>query len=162
MNGDEGLRQAVETAMNAELEGRRFYRSTALKSTNPVMKGIFESLARSEEYHIDCIGRISRGKFNLLPAPAAAYVETEKVFAELIEQLRDDALKAGSDLEALDIAMELEHHACDFYSNWAARASDNRVRAFCERMAAEETDHLKLITGIKEFLVDPRGRLGSG
>ena len=60
-----------------------------------------------------------------------------------------------SDLEALDVGIDLENRAVAFYEGHLAKARDPMEREFIERMVAEERFHHSALVDMKAYLVDP-------
>jgi rubrerythrin len=152
--GDRELQTILETALRTEQDGKKFYAGAAAKSANPLAARMFESLAEAEDKHIEIIEALAAGRLRLTPY-SGEFVETlRNVFEDMPEGLRAKAASTTDDVEALKVGIELEDQSLAFYRQWARKAASLEARKLCERLAAEEEDHWKVLTGTLEYLED--------
>ena len=154
MSADEELSAVVDTARKTEMDGRKFYARTAEKTQNPLAKKMFESLVVAEGHHLKLIDDLARGEFE---APDYNYDFSRSlttVFSEVGGDVKPLAGSTPDDIEALDIAIDLEDKAMAFYRQYAETGVGDQVRAFCKRMYAEEEDHWRILQSTKDYLGD--------
>ena len=62
-----------------------------------------------------------------------------------------------SDLEALDMGIDLESRSITFYKENLTKAQDSLEREFIEEMIGEENSHHAVLSDMKLYLSDPAG-----
>ncbi|MHC4917697.1 MAG: ferritin family protein [Planctomycetota bacterium] len=152
MDVDRELAEALETSRKSELEGWQLYISAARRTSHPGVRETFLSLAREEEHHMRDIEVLARGRFRRRGGRKVGCSEVAGLLELRGADLSDRVRRVRTDAEALDLAVELEDDACCFYRECAQRSSATRVRAFFERMSAEEHDHGELLRKIRAGL----------
>jgi rubrerythrin len=146
------LKTILETARQTEKDGQKFYEEAAAKTANPLAIRMFESLAEAEEKHLELIESLAAGEFRVMPYNGEFPETIKNVFADMPESLRAKAASNPSDVETLTLAIEMEDKSLAFYRNWAVKAASPDARKLCERLAAEEEDHWKILTSTLEYL----------
>ena len=146
------LRTILETARQTEQDGLKFYEDAAAKTANPLANRMFESLAEAEEKHLAMVESLAAGDFRVTPYVGEFPETLRNVFADMPESLRAKAVSNPGDLEVLNLAIEMEDRSLAFYRGWAGKAAAPEARKLCERLAAEEEDHWKILTGTAEYL----------
>lgn len=150
--GDE-LRSIIATARGTERDGKKFYLALAAKTPNPLARRMFEGLAEAEGEHLKLIDKLAAGEFKPVAYKRGMFVrKLASVFAEMPESVRQQAKAVSSDTQALKVALEMEDKSLAFYREWAAKAVSKEARVLCERLAAEEEDHWKLLRGTLDYL----------
>jgi len=155
--------QMLQTALTMEEKGHDFYQ-TALKSCqNPAGVEIFRMLAQDEVHHTRIIQKIyAKVSGGSDYAAELEEMERERKKSDLGAFFRAVADKHGSDihaetsdLEALEIGLDFERKAVDFYTQHLAQATDPLEKRFLEEMVAEERSHVQLVADTKAYLENP-------
>jgi rubrerythrin len=139
------LKEAISRAIYAEIGAMNFYSRLAGKIENEEGSGRFEQLSVDERGHRDTL----KGWFSRLFG--AGFVEDEKVIKSSEIADIDIGGKVGA-IEALDIAIEAESKANDFYLAEAAKAEDPELKKMFESLAQQEKGHYDLLTAEKNAL----------
>jgi rubrerythrin len=150
--GADELRSIVETARGTERDGKRFYSAFAAKTPNPLARRMFEGLAAAEDEHLRLIEQLAAGEFKTPGARDELVCRLAGVFADVPAEVREQAAAASGDTEVLKVGLDMEDRSLAFYRKWAASAASSEARALCERLAAEEEGHWKLLRGTLDYL----------
>lgn len=141
-----GLRESLELAIYREIGARDFYGAIAGKIVNPEGRERFMRLSSDEEGHraklVSWRERLFGGAFVTDPVKLR---ETEITGFEV------DAMTGA--MSALDIAIEAESRAADFYSERAGEASDGELKNLFLNLAEEEKGHYNLLQAEKNQLM---------
>ncbi len=139
------LKDAITRAIYAEIGATNFYARMAEKIENEEGSGKFAQLSEDEKGHRDTL----KGWYSRL-------FETE--FVESEEKIKSSEIgdipisgQAGA-IEALDIAIEAESRANDFYLAEAEKAEDPELKKMFEGLAEQEKGHYDLLTAEKNAL----------
>ena len=156
---DDRILESLNTAFNAEIKGRDFYRAASELIDDERGKNIFKHLAEEELEHIKVISRIAESVkagtrwLSYEKALESSSVDEESIFLEkneLVERLRENP----TDINAITIAMENEERAVDFYFNLLKEASVPEEKVVLSRLLEMEKGHLKLLRWERESLVN--------
>lgn len=142
---DRAMKGSLEEAIYREIGARDFYGKIAGTIKNPEGKDLFSRLSGDEEGHreklVSWFGRLFSEEF-----------EEEE------NKLRDSEIKgftvgemAGA-MEALDIAIEAESKASDFYREKAGEASDPELRELFLELSEVEKGHYDLLEAERNSL----------
>ncbi len=132
---------AIMQAMEIEKETFDLYTRSEQKTFNPAGKRIFRWLARTEEEH-----------YLKLTELYNAYSDGERwVFYGGSTISLEPAGEHGAgfdtgDLEALEIAMEIEKKGIAHFDHLAQKTADPDGKQMFKTLAAEEREHLGMIT----------------
>ena len=131
---------AIMQAIEIEKETFDLYARAEQKTFNPSGKRIFRWLARTEEEH-----------YLKLTELYNSYSDGERwvFYGGTTISLEGEEQGAGfdtSDLEALEMAMEIEKKGIAHFDNLALTASDPDGRGMFKTLATEEREHLRVIT----------------
>ncbi|MCC6501872.1 MAG: ferritin family protein [Deltaproteobacteria bacterium] len=147
------LIQDLNTAYNTEITGYHFYTTAAALVEDSKGRAVFSNLAKDELAHIVVIGKIAESIKNGL-----GWISYEEALAqgfgialsgqipfpaenELLKRLSTNQ----SDTNAVQIAIETEMAAVDFYSN-LLKTADTPVEKVCVTKLLEmEKGHLKVL-----------------
>ena len=139
------LKDAISRAIYAEIGAMNFYSRMAGKIENKEGSGRFAQLSEDEKGHRDTL----KGWYSRL-------FETE--FVESEEEIKGSEIgdipisgQAGA-IEALDIAIEAESRANDFYLAEAEKAEDPELKKMFEGLAEQEKGHYDLLSAEKNAL----------
>jgi rubrerythrin len=139
----ESKKQVLDAIMQAlEIEKETFdlYSRAEQKTFNPSGKRIFRWLARTEEEH-----------YLKLTELYNSYSDGERwvFYGGTTISLDEEEQGAGfdtNDLEALEMALEIEKKGIAHFDHLARTTSDPEGREMFTTLAAEEREHLRVIT----------------
>ncbi len=160
-SGSDAAISMLAAALEKEEKGQEFYREASEKSSNPLGKEFFKSLMAEEGIHIRRIKRIythlSGGtewtdEWKALKMDNA---DLQRLTRDRIKNLGSQISANSSDLDALNIAIEMEQGAIIFYEEQAAQAKDSLEKEFVMLMMKEERGHYAALKEIKLFFTDP-------
>jgi rubrerythrin len=154
--------QALEKALQMEIEGQKFYHKAGQKSDNPLTKGLFQRLAEEENVHIQKINEIyqaikSRAGWPEEETNFKREKSLRSVFREAIESMDREVRASSSELEALKTAMNMEDKSYSFYKSRAEEAASHAEKSFHQALTAEERGHYLTLLDSYEYLTDPQG-----
>ncbi len=139
------LKDALQTAITGEVEGRELYRAAAEKTSDKKAKKIFTMLADEEQSHHDSLVQMAKeyaeGKGIStpdLPAPMSFEDAESPIFTR---EFKDKV--ADFDMTALSIGMKLELESENFYREAAGDAGDKAVKDLFNRLADWEKGHFE-------------------
>jgi len=146
----EGIRKAFEI----ELGGQAFYRRAAADTDEPILRDLFEGLARMEGEHMQTLSR--RYHADVPAGEAIADLDVAAVFGGVVNRPADPA-------NLFRIAIALENRASAYFADCAARAADGSVEQQLYReLAAEEREHAQMLsTEYARWQVGKPGLLGA-
>jgi rubrerythrin len=139
------LKDAISRAIYAEIGAMNFYSRMAGRIENEGGSSRFEQLSVDEKGHRDTLKGWYARLFD------TEFVEDEHLIRN--SEIRDIEIsgKAGA-MEALDIAIDAESRANDFYLAEAEKASDPELKKMFESLAQQEKGHYDLLTAEKNAL----------
>ena len=143
---DKQTRSALKEAICREIGAFRFYSSMADNITNPGGKRKFEEIAEDEQRHREKL----ESWYNKL------FRETFEVTDDKIEksEINDIQLNEMTGAEkALDIAIESELKANEFYSDQAVKVESAGLKELYLKLADEEEGHYNLLVAEKNAIL---------
>ena len=155
--------EMFQTALKMEEKGHDFYQKALTNCQNPAGVEIFRMLAQDEVHHTRIIKKI----YEKMSGGADYSAELEEMEAErrkddlgalfraVAEKHGKDIHAETSDIEALEIGLDFEKKAVDFYTRSLAAATDELEKRFLKEMVAEERTHVQLIADTKSYLENP-------
>jgi rubrerythrin len=144
---------AAEIARSMETDAVDFYTEAAEKTSHPIGKRMFLSIAEDEKRHIAMIEVLLKG-LDITYDSIDPMEKVKSVFAEHKDEMQERLAATGDDKEALKIAMEMEKKGYDFYVKAASEATDGKSKALFERLVLEEQKHYKIFSNTYAFLDD--------
>jgi len=151
----------LKIALEIEEEGMSFYEKAIFETKNPLALEIFGGLKADEDVHIERIKSIyvaleGKGLWDDDWAKLQSNHEALiPLFVELTRKHGKEIVADMSDIEALDIGIDLEAKSVKVYEDYLAEATDPREKLFTERMLYEEKNHHLILTDMKSYLSDP-------
>jgi rubrerythrin len=137
------LREALQTAIKGEIEGRELYKTAAEKTGDKKAQEIFTLLSDEELGHLNTLVQIAKdydaGKelsVPSLPQPATFNDAESPIFTR---EFKDKV--ADFDMSALSIGIKLELESEKFYRETAEQADEPAVKDLFKRLADWEHDH---------------------
>lgn len=130
--------ESLRMAFEIELGGRAFYARAAAETDEPALRELFEKLAEMEDEHMETLARRYHAD---VPEPDPAFqVARAAIFAGVAHRPEDPA-------NLLRIAIGCEQRAVAFFTERAEAAAEGSVeRQLYQELAAEETEHVALLT----------------
>jgi rubrerythrin len=127
--------EILDFAIKEEEEAAAFYSDLASKMESPAMRELFEQFAREEQGHKKKLLAIKENK-SLMPG------ERKVLDLQLSDYLVETEVTPGMDYrDALVVAMKKEKAAFRLYTDLAATAEDEALRATLQALAQEEAKH---------------------
>lgn len=136
-------KEALQTAIKGEIEGRELYRAAAEKTGDKKAKEVFTMLAQEEQRHLDTLVKVAEeydeGKDISVPdLPAPAFFEDAEspIFSREFKNK-----VADFDMSALSIGIKLELESEKFYRDTAENTKMEQIRNLFTRLADWERGH---------------------
>lgn len=145
-------RDALKIAMATEERGIAFYRAAAQASSSlPSTRKAFLNMLAEEERHLSGLqkewDRLIEENPKIVEAPVFLHFDfdrLQKIFPAASE-IQDGLLGNLSEAKALEVAMQMELEAYEFFTEYAERFEDTQGRDIFATFAAEEHDHYTMI-----------------
>jgi rubrerythrin len=154
--------KAVQFAIQMEIDGKEYYTRASQNSDNRVGKELFEWLAGEEDKH--------RQKFeaiygSLKSEKAWPEVDIQSRKGDILNTFFSEAMKAagttvkpaGTELDTIAKAMEMENKTEKYYRSHGEEATYDAERKLYTALAAEEKGHYLTLVDYREYLIDPAG-----
>ena len=154
--------EALQIAIQMEIDGKEFYLKAGEESSNELGKKLLQSLATEEDVHRQKFGEIYNSIRNKKTWPVIDFQPDggktlRTIFAKATEDIGSDIKAAGSEMDAIETAMDMENKSYDFYQGQSQRTSNDTEREFFDNVAAEEREHHMILLDYYEYLRDPAG-----
>jgi len=154
--------EALQYAIQMEVDGKEYYRKVSQESTNKVGKELFEWLAAEEDKHRQRFEDIYKAIKNKEAWPEIDIQPEERsdpgtLFFEAMEAADPNIKAAPAELDAITKAIEMENKTEDFYKSQSEEATYDAEKKFYEALAAEERGHYLALVDYREYLIDPAG-----
>jgi rubrerythrin len=147
--------EVVRAAVQLERDGRKMYLDMAQKASNAMTRRMFESLADDETLHIEWIENLEPGAKSAGEANRDTYRRLSHIFADVSETEKEKAASAEKDLEAIDLAVDMEEKSRVAYTEWAKESGDEEVQRLCTILADVERFHREVLENSKEYFQKP-------
>ena len=147
----------LKQAILLERRGKAFYLQIAAGSETPAVKEFFEMMAAEEDQHEKLLSEQyrafqNRGKF--IPA-SFPEDKTEKTASRILTaDLKDKIAAAGFEAAAISAAMSMEERSIRIYADQAKRSGDPQEKAVYQWLAAWESRHLDLLSGLDREMTE--------
>ena len=145
--------KAVEMAMKMEQEAVEFYTRCADKTSNPVGKKMFLSIADDEKHHIACAMNVQKGKA-FTPAKATPLEDMKKIFDQNKQDMLRRVASTADELDAFVVAMKMEDQAIAFYKKASSQAATAEEKNFFDCLIRDEEEHFSIFQNTYSFLSD--------
>jgi rubrerythrin len=151
----------LKQALQMEQESREFYLNAARKVENKLGRQMLESIAKDEEGHHTLLLQLQEGAAGTALGECRAEYEDagarlRALFSEYGAQAAEEVSADTDDLEALNIAMEMERKGYNLYKEAASKASDPSAGKVFVFLAGEEEKHFEVLQNMHRYLSDPR------
>ena len=159
MKMQEYMLQALQDAVQMELEGRQFYLEAAKKVQSAGVREILAYLAESEKYHIEKFNQIYQGlqKDPTWTESLAAFKPPKhEPYVCVMAMAKDDQASGGQDdLAALRTGIKMEECSIDYYTKLAKETNNPLARRFFMSVAHEERGHYLMLMDMHNYLSLP-------
>jgi len=153
--------EALQIAIQMEIDGKGFYLKASQESSNELGKKLLESLATEEDTHRQKFEEIYSAMRSKKAWPMTDFQPDKgkrlrTIFVRATEKTGSNIKVLATELDAIQVAMNLENKTYDFYKTRAGNASYDE-RGFYETLAAEEREHHLILLDYYEYVKDPAG-----
>lgn len=155
--------QILSAALELEKKGEAFYKKAVSTCQNALGREIFRMLMKDEGLHMDRILKI----YNSLKqgqtwsedwkSMKSGHKDLRVLFKEMASEHGSKIEVNTSDLDALNMGIDLELRSIAFYKKNITNAQDSIERDFIEQMIREENSHHAVLSDMKVYLADPAG-----
>jgi rubrerythrin len=151
---------ALQTALQMEIDGKKFYLKASKSSKNKLGKQLLKKLAGEEDTHRKVFKSIYNAIKNKKDWPDTKYQPDagqalRTVFAEALEKIDKDTKSIPSELDAIKTGMDMENKTFDFYTGRSTKAAFEAEKQLYGALAMQESEHFKLLLDYYDFLKDP-------
>ena len=144
---------ALEMAMKMETDAITFYTEAARKTSYPVGKKMFLTIAEDEKRHLSMIAQIIKG-LQITHSDVSPLQNVKTVFESMKHEMMKKIEATDDELEAFTIAMQMEKEGMEFYKKTLAASKKEKERALLERLIREEQQHYDVFANTHQFLAD--------
>ena len=154
--------EALQAAIQMEIDGKEYYLKVSQESSNELGKKLLQSLAAEEDIHRQKFEKIYNAIRNKKVWPATAPrpdvgKELRTIFARATEGISPNFKAPATELDAIQMAMDMENKTYDFYKSQGEKADYDADRNFYQSLAAEEREHHLILLDYYDYLKDPAG-----
>src|SRR5215467_10865082 len=145
------VRDALELTLAIERRGYTFYTNASRKTKNDTGRLMFQRLAAEESDHLRRLQAERQSlldKNEWLKREPARLPLSRKIVEEIFPQkelLKIEVKDETSDIDALNIAMNLERRSHQFFTDFANQISDENGRKIFMNFAKDEESHLQAL-----------------
>ncbi len=154
------VRDALELILAIERRGYTFYQHAARKTKDNAGRLMFQRLAAEEAEHLKRL----QHEYRLLIAASpwlkqepARLPITRRIAEDIFPQkelLKVEVKDQTTDLDALNIAMDLERRSHRFFTDFAGRISDEKGRKIFLEFAEDEDEHLRALISEYDTIIN--------
>jgi rubrerythrin len=160
MTGQEKTTQALQYAIQMEIDGKELYVKASHESGNELGRKLLASLAQQEDYHRQKFEQIfetirKSHKWPVVDFKADGGKTLRTIFAEETNNPTTTIKVAQTELDAVQKAMQIEDKSFDLYHQRFEQAAKGAERDFYETISNEERQHKLVLLNYYEFLHDP-------
>lgn len=161
-NEQERILQAIDMAIEMELDGKERYLAASKGSTNGEGRRLLQSLAEEEDNHCQTFegiyNSLSKGRdWPHIDLGTAKARDIRNTLVNTCQALGVSVGGTSSELDAVKVAIDKEKKSYDFYENQASQAIYDTEKSFYEALAREEREHELTLLDYYDYLADPAG-----
>ncbi|MGC9323656.1 MAG: ferritin family protein [Desulfomonilia bacterium] len=151
---------ALEVALNNEMNEREFYLKHAERTKNPVGKAMFKEIADDELEHYQRLKELHEKWEKKEQWPQTVPLTVKKtnikdVLTGMIKNVEAQAESDDDDITAISIATEFEAKGSEFYARLRDSVTDEKEKSFFDLLARIEREHYLSLKDTEEYLKDP-------
>ena len=152
--------EVLESALNMEVQGRKFYLKASEDCSNRLARQLFERLAEEEDAHgrrfEEAYAALKTGQsWPDVELPCDQGRQLRSLFAEATAMLGSNIQVPQSELEAIKLAMDMEAKSYSLYHSRGEESTLPAEKRFYEALAGEERGHHLALLDSYEYLSDP-------
>ncbi|MEZ5358367.1 MAG: ferritin family protein [Candidatus Zixiibacteriota bacterium] len=148
MSSDSLSKDLIKQAIVAEIDGQKFYKMLVDKTKNPDARRKLQGLADDEVRHEQLLIKLYKDmhgeEVDQLPKQGVGVLS--KFFAENRDK------ENLSEVQYIDLAIEAELAATNFYKDGVKNAPNEEVKKLCQGMANEEYRHFESLQAEKDAI----------
>ena len=154
--------KSLETALDNELWERNFYLKHSERTSHPLGKSMFKTIAEDESEHYQRILELHRklteaGKWPEDLPLTVKKTPVRSVLKKVVDAVGTAAQADSDDVAAVKIAIDFETKGEKFYQALHDAAEDSREKAFFGMLAGLEREHRLSLEDTLEYFEDPEG-----
>ncbi len=158
--------EALQIAIQMEIDGKEYYVKASQESSSELGKKLLASLADEEDIHRQKFEEIYNAIRNKKFWPLTDFQpdggkRLRTIFARATEEMGSNIKALATELDAVQIAMDMENKTYDFYKSRGENATYDAERDFYKTLATEEREHHLVLLDYYEYLKDPAGWFAS-
>ncbi|MDH5695407.1 MAG: ferritin family protein [Dehalococcoidia bacterium] len=158
--------EGIQIAIQMEVDGKEYYLKASQESSNELGKKLLESLAAEEDTHRQKFEEIYNAIRDKNAWPVTDFQPDgskglRTIFARATEEIGSIIKAPATELDAIQLAMDMESKTYDFYKSQGANATHDTERDFYQTLATEEREHHLILLDYYEYLKDPAGWFAS-
>jgi rubrerythrin len=159
MNEKERL-NALDVALNNEMQERAFYLKHAGRTTNPVGKAMFKRIADEEMEHYERLKQLHEkwSKKEIWPETVPLKVKdtvVKNILKDLVKSVDRVPKRDEDDLKAIRTAIDFEAKGEAHYAKLRDDVADSQEKAFFDLLSRIEHEHYLSLKETEEYLTDP-------
>jgi len=150
------MKNPLDLAIQTEKDGIDFYTKASENSEDELGKKMFLSVIEDEKRHLEILEKISCEEYVCISdlENYSPKVNLKTIFSEMPDELKKTSVNTSSDLEALEVAMEMERRGYDQYMKAADEENDEEHKKIYHKLAQEEKEHFELLQEVRSYLED--------
>lgn len=154
--------EALQKAIQMEIDGKEFYQKASQASTNKLGKELLKKLSAEEDIHRKVFENIYSTISDKKGWPEQKIKHDsgkglKTVFSEAMENMAGNYKPIPSELDAIQTAMEMENKTYDFYRAQGEKATYDAEKELYAALTIQEEEHHRVLLDYYEFLKDPAG-----
>ena len=154
--------KGLQMAIRMETDGKQFYLKASRESSNEMGSKLLKSLADEEDIHKQKFEEIYEAIRNKKTWPRTDFQPDggrglRTIFTRVSEETGTSLKLLATELDAVQIAMDMENKTYDFYKTQNKNAVHDAERDFYEALASQEKEHHLILLDYYEYLKDPAG-----
>jgi len=154
--------KALEVALTNESREMDFYLKHSTRTTNPLGRLMFQTLANDESEHYQRILKLherlqQEGKWpDTIPLTVKG-TEIRSILRKTLESVENAPSEDRDDVEAIKIAVDFESKGVEFYEKLRKNADEPLEKSFYGMLASIEREHFLSLQDAFEYFQDPAG-----
>lgn len=144
---------SIEIAVRMETDAIKFYTEAADKTSNPVGKKMFLSIAEDEKRHLKYLDAIIKD-LNIQLSDVNPIQNIQTIFESMKSSLMKKVSATNDEMEAFKIAMQMEKEGVEFYKNLLSDSKNDKEKELFKKLISEEEKHYAIFSNTYSFLAD--------
>ena len=154
--------EALQIAIQMETDGKEYYLKASRESSNELGKKLLQSLAAEEDIHRQKFEEMydairSKNVWPVVDFQSKGERGLKTIFAGATGEMGSKVKAPATELEAIQIAINMENKSYDLYKSRSQKATYDAERDYYEALAAQEREHHLILVDYYEYLTDPTG-----